>query len=76
MGEVRPNAPPKSIGACQLQPGIVTAERAGSPPLIANRTAIGAWETFDPIDLGGGRIALRAHANGRYVTAERPAPSR
>ena len=48
----------------------VTAEHAGSLPLIANRTAIGVWEQFDQIDLGGGYIALRAHANGRYVTAE------
>jgi GH25 family lysozyme M1 (1,4-beta-N-acetylmuramidase) len=49
----------------------VTAERAGSLPLIANRTAIGAWEQFDQLDAGGGYIALRAHANNRYVTAER-----
>jgi GH25 family lysozyme M1 (1,4-beta-N-acetylmuramidase) len=48
----------------------VTAEKAGSLPLIANRTAIGSWEQFDQINLGGGYIALRAHANGRYVTAE------
>ncbi len=48
----------------------VTAEHAGSLPLIANRTAIGVWEQFDQIDLGGGYIALRAHANGRYVTAD------
>ena len=48
----------------------VTAENAGAKPLIANRTAIGAWEQFDQINLGGGYIALRAHANGRYVTAD------
>jgi hypothetical protein len=48
----------------------VTAEQAGSLPLIANRTAIGPWEQFDQINLGGGDIAVRAHANGRYVTAE------
>ncbi len=48
----------------------VTAEKAGSLPLIANRTAIGSWEQFDQIDVGGGYVALRAHANGRYVTAE------
>ena len=48
----------------------VTAENAGTQPLIANRTAIGAWEQFDLIDLGNSNIALRAHANGDYVTAE------
>ena len=47
----------------------VTAAAAGSQPLIANRSAIGAWEQFDQIDLGGGYVALRSHANGRYVTA-------
>ena len=26
---------------------IVTADNAGSSPLIANRTAIGPWESFD-----------------------------
>jgi hypothetical protein len=48
----------------------VTADNAGASPLIANRTAIGPWETFDEIDLGNGNIALRAHANNDYVTAE------
>ena len=48
----------------------VTAENAGNSPLIANRTAIGAWEQFDQVNVGGGYIALLAHVNGRYVTAE------
>jgi len=48
----------------------VTAENAGAAALIANRTAIGPWETFDDIDLGNGNIALQAHANNDYVTAE------
>ncbi|WP_206319364.1 PQQ-dependent sugar dehydrogenase [Actinacidiphila epipremni] len=48
----------------------VTADNAGAAPLIANRDAVGPWETFDEIDLGGGNIALRAHANNQYVTAE------
>jgi hypothetical protein len=47
----------------------VTAESAGSQPLIANRTAIGSWEQFDMVDAGAGAIALRSHANGLYVTA-------
>lgn len=43
---------------------------AGSTPLIANATAVGAAQRFDLIDLGRGRIALRAQVNGRFVTAE------
>ncbi len=48
----------------------VTADNAGASPLIANRTAIGPWESFDEIDLGNGNIALRAHANNMIVTAD------
>ncbi|MFE0465376.1 xylosidase [Kitasatospora sp. NPDC058965] len=48
----------------------VTAENAGTSPLIANRTAVGTWEQFDVVDAGNGTIALRARANGEYVTAE------
>jgi hypothetical protein len=48
----------------------VCAENAGGSPLIANRTAIGAWETFDLLDAGSGNVALRAHANNQLVTAE------
>jgi hypothetical protein len=49
---------------------IVTADNAGASPLIANRTAIGAWEEFDLLDAGNGKIALRAHANNMIVTAD------
>jgi GH25 family lysozyme M1 (1,4-beta-N-acetylmuramidase) len=48
----------------------VTAESAGTAPLIANRTGVGQWEQFDQVDAGGGYVALRSHANGLYVTAE------
>ena len=48
----------------------VCADNTGTSPLIANRTAIGAWETFDLLDAGNGNIALRAHANNQIVTAE------
>jgi hypothetical protein len=48
----------------------VTAENAGASALIANRTAIGAWEEFDLLDAGSGSIALRAHANSLIVTAD------
>ena len=48
----------------------VCADNAGASPLIANRTAIGAWEQFDVLDAGGGTIALRAHANSQIVCAD------
>lgn len=48
----------------------VSAENGGSAPLIANRTAIGAWERFDLAVLSGDSVALRAQANGRYVCAD------
>ncbi len=49
---------------------IVTADNAGTSPLIANRTAIGTWEQFDMLDAGNDTIALRAHANNMIVTAD------
>lgn len=48
----------------------VTAENAGASALIANRTSIGPWETFDVVPIGGGLYGLRAHANGKYVCAD------
>jgi hypothetical protein len=47
----------------------VCADNAGASPLIANRTAIGPWETFDLLDEGNGNVALRSHANNQIVTA-------
>jgi fibronectin type 3 domain-containing protein len=47
----------------------VTAENNGASPLIANRTAVGSWETFTEFDAGGGNIGLRAMNDGKYVTA-------
>ena len=49
---------------------IVTAENAGASSLIANRTAINAWEEFDLIHNGDGSVSFRAHANNLIVTAE------
>jgi hypothetical protein len=48
----------------------VTADNAGASPLIANRTTVGAWESFDLVNNTDGSISLRAHANNEYVTAE------
>ena len=49
---------------------IVTADNAGASPLIANRTSVGQWETFDLIQVGSGTVALRAHANNMIVTTD------
>jgi subtilisin family serine protease len=48
---------------------LVTAESAGTLPLIARGTALGPWEKFDVVDTGDGFVALLAKANGKYVTA-------
>ena len=48
----------------------VCADNTGTSPLIANRTSIGPWETFDLLDAGNGNVALRSHANNQIVTAE------
>jgi GH25 family lysozyme M1 (1,4-beta-N-acetylmuramidase) len=63
---------PAARGALQavVNGRYVAAENAGAAPLIANRQAIGGWETFDLMDAGSGYTALRSHADGRYVTAE------
>ena len=47
----------------------VCAEGSGGDGVVANRNAIGAWETFNLIDRGNGNVALQA-ANGQYVCAE------
>ena len=44
-------------------------EQNGERPLIANRTEIGPWETFQLININGGHVALKA-SNGKYVCNE------
>jgi parallel beta-helix repeat protein len=69
-----PTATPTTSGVMSLRAHAnnmyVTADNAGASPLIANRTAIAAWETFDLINNSDGTISLRAHANNMYVTAD------
>jgi fibronectin type III domain protein/List-Bact-rpt repeat protein len=50
----------------------VSADGAGSAPLVANRPQSGLWEQFrlETIDAANGIVALRAVVNGMYVTAE------
>ncbi|MDQ1260903.1 MAG: hypothetical protein QG575_84 [Euryarchaeota archaeon] len=45
------------------------AEGGGGDGVVANRNAIGAWETFKLLDQGNGKVALQA-ANGQYLCAE------
>jgi parallel beta-helix repeat protein len=47
----------------------VSADAAGTKPLIANRPSIGPWEQYHVKYLKHGYIQLRADANNRWVTA-------
>jgi len=49
---------------------LVCAEDGGGKALIANRTVVGPWETFQMITVGTGKIALKSLTNGKYVCAE------
>jgi hypothetical protein len=48
----------------------VCAENGGGNPLIADRDAVGDWESFQLVDLGSGNVALKSLINSRYVTAD------
>jgi hypothetical protein len=67
-----PPPPPSSVVSFRAAANndYVTAENAGASPLIANRTAIGAWESFDLINNADGSVSFRAHANNMYVCAD------
>lgn len=47
----------------------VCAENGGGSYLIANRDAVYGWETFQKVDMGSGKIALKAYS-GQFVCAE------
>jgi GH25 family lysozyme M1 (1,4-beta-N-acetylmuramidase) len=63
-------SPPVISMLARVNARFVSADNAGTLPLIANRTLIGQWEQFDVVDAGSGFIALRSHANNLFVTAE------
>src|SRR5687767_10080033 len=48
----------------------VCADLNQGAALLANRSAVGGWETFVVVDAGAPYVALRANANGRYVSAD------
>lgn len=71
QGSMVTPTPPVTTSMYAIANGMyVCADSAGTAPLIANRSSVGAWETFDIQDAGGGLVALKAHANNLYVTAE------
>ncbi|CAM4440961.1 cellulase family glycosylhydrolase [Paenibacillus phoenicis] len=49
---------------------IVSAENAGSAPLVANRDTAQDWELFEIINNNDGTISLKSKINGKYVTAD------
>jgi hypothetical protein len=48
----------------------VTADPAGTAPLIANATTVGTAQQYDLVNNADGSVSYRAHANNAYVTAE------
>ncbi|WP_426509410.1 PKD domain-containing protein [Dactylosporangium sp. McL0621] len=48
----------------------VSAEAAGAQPLVANRTAVGSWEQFHFLDVGGGDVALLSIVKGTTVSVD------
>jgi len=52
----------------QLNGMYVAAEDAGNQPLVANRGGAAGWEKFTVVGVRTGVVALRATANGKYVT--------
>src|SRR5215510_8503803 len=44
--------------------------RGAFAPLVADRTAVGGWEQFQVIDVGGGFIALKSIGTGKFVSAD------
>ncbi len=78
VAQIRGIAPPPVVPPTRvvgllsgINTRLVTAEAGGASALIANRTSLGLWETFDVIPVGTTQVAFRAHANGRYVCADR-----
>ncbi|MFI6235461.1 lectin [Micromonospora sp. NPDC050784] len=48
----------------------VCAEQAGAAALVADRDALGGWETFTRVANPDGSVSFRSSANGMYVCAE------
>jgi len=48
----------------------VSADNAGTSPLVANRATASTWEQFRVVDNGDGTVALQAVINGLFVTVD------
>ncbi|MGG6313062.1 cellulase family glycosylhydrolase [Paenibacillus macerans] len=68
------NPPPTPTGYAylisQANQKIVSAENAGSDPLVANRDIVQDWELFEIINNSDNTISLKSKINGKYVTAD------
>ncbi|MGC3956573.1 MAG: carbohydrate-binding protein [Verrucomicrobiota bacterium] len=53
----------RSVGSNTL----VCAENTGAAALVANRTGLGAWETFSQFQTDLGQLSLRAEINGKFI---------
>lgn len=58
-----------SIGLKASNGQYLCAEGGGGQAIIANRSALGPWETFVFQELGNNQVALKAY-NGQYLCAE------
>jgi hypothetical protein len=64
-----------TVTVCTARPGslvrfVLEGRDRGAASLIANRAAVGLWESFDRVNNSDGTISLRARANNQYVTAD------
>ncbi|WP_433314553.1 S8 family serine peptidase [Micromonospora sp. CA-269861] len=68
---VRSTSPARSSHGLRARSNgkFVSADGAGSKPLVAIGPALGAWEKYDIVDAGSGLVALRAKVNGKFVSA-------
>ena len=63
------NSDARNVALRAVNGQYLCAEGSGGGAVVANRNAIGGWETFKLIDRGNGYYALQA-ANGQYLCAE------
>ncbi|MEV4654544.1 S8 family serine peptidase [Micromonospora sp. NPDC049301] len=68
---VRSTSPARSSHGLRARSNgkFVSADGAGSKPLVAIGPAFGAWEKYDIVDAGSGLVGLRAKVNGKFVSA-------
>jgi hypothetical protein len=51
---------------------IVSAENAGSSPLVANRYAVGPWELFNVHPISSNVVTIQAQINSRWIRCDSP----